>query len=331
MARREAVVVIGSNSFSGAHFVDRALAEGLEVAGVSRSPQPPEVFLPYCSNPRRSAFQFRQLDVNRDWESILALCDAFRPDYIVNFAAQGMVAQSWQFPEQWLQTNLVAQVRLHEALRARDYLKKFVHASTPEVYGPTPARIAEDAPCRPTTPYAVSKAACDMSLLAFHRRYGFPAVLTRSANVFGPGQRLYRVIPRTIMTVLTGGRMDLRGGDAVRSFVHIRDVARATLDAARRAPAGEIFHLGTERELPIRDLIELVCRRLGTQAAAVVRPAAARPGEDAAYLLDCSKARRLLDWRAGTDLEAGIDETIAWAKRNLALLKAQPREYVHQA
>jgi len=329
----EKVVVIGSNSFSGAHFVDHALSEGLAVLGISRSPEPHPVFLPYRGNPRREAFAFRQLDLNRDLERIVAVIDSTRPDYVVNFAAQGMVAQSWQDPGQWLQTNLLSQVRLHDALRGRDYLKKFVHASTPEVYGSTPGRVAEDARLRPSTPYAVSKAACDLSLLAFQRRYGFPAVLTRSANVYGPGQRLYRIIPRTVLAVLTGRRIELQGGGtAVRSYVHIRDVARATLAAAWRAPAGSVFNLGTGKELSMRELVETVCRRMGADSARVAAPGPARPGQqDAAYLLDSSQAQRLLGWRAETALASGLDETIAWVKDNLEVLKTQPAEYVHQA
>jgi len=328
----EKVVVIGSNSFSGSHFVDHALAEGLEVFGISRSAQPAGVFLPYLGNPRLQAFRFLRLDLNRDLERVVAAIDDMRPDYVVNFAAQGMVAQSWQDPGQWLQTNLVSQVRLHEALRARDYLKKFVHASTPEVYGDAARRVTEDAPYNPSTPYAVSKAACDMSLQAYRRRYGFPVVLTRSANVYGPGQQLYRIVPRTIFAALTGGRLELQGGgSAVRSFVHIRDVVSATLAAARRAQAGEVFHLGTESEISVRDLVALICRRLGVDMAQVATLAAPGPGQDGAYRLDCAKARRLLGWRARISLEAGIDETAAWIRSNLGELRSQPIEYVHKA
>ena len=122
-----------------------------------------------------------------------------------------MVAQSWARPEHWYQTNTLAMTRLHQRLRGMDFLKKFVHASTPEVYGSTSGLVSEAAPFNPSTPYAISKAACDMSLFAYHRAYGFPAVLTRSANVCGPGQALYRIIPKTVLCVLTGQRLRLEG------------------------------------------------------------------------------------------------------------------------
>ncbi len=92
------------------------LQAGAEVLGISRSPEADPVFLPYQWMPH-DRFTFRQLDLNRDLDRIDATLHEFQPDYVVNFAAQGMVAQSWQNPEHWYQTNTVAMVRLHERLR----------------------------------------------------------------------------------------------------------------------------------------------------------------------------------------------------------------------
>ena len=179
---RERFCVIGSNSFSGATFIAGVLASGAEVLGISRSPETDAVFLPYrwIAHER---FTFRQLDLNHDLDQVEAVLRDLQPDYVVNFAAQGMVAQSWLRPEHWYQTNTVAMIKLHDRLRKMSFLKKFVQASTPEVYGSTTGLVPETAPMNPSTPYAISKAACDMNLLAFQKAYGFPAVLTRSANV----------------------------------------------------------------------------------------------------------------------------------------------------
>ena len=176
-------------------------------------------------------FTFRRLDLNRNVNQIDAVLHEFRPDYVVNFAAQGMVAQSWQNPEHWYRTNTIAMVRLHERLRKYAGLKKFVHASTPEVYGNTAGVIREDAPFNPSTPYAISKAACDMNLLALQKAYGFPVAMTRAANVCGPGQALYRIIPKTILCILTGRKLRLEGGG--QAFV--RSSTSATWSTPRSA------------------------------------------------------------------------------------------------
>src|ERR1700733_10889778 len=130
--------VIGSNSFSGASFVSHALKAGATVMGVSRSPEPHIAFLPYRWNQgivQSNKFCFEQLDMNHDSDRIVRSIKDFQAEYVINFAAQSMVAESWIYPEQWYQTNVMANVRLHEKIRQFDLIKKYVHVSTPEVYG----------------------------------------------------------------------------------------------------------------------------------------------------------------------------------------------------
>jgi len=328
----EKIAVIGSNCFSAAHFVDYALKQGNEVLGLSRSAQPEPVFLPYLWHEQLSPhFQFEQLDLNGDAERIGQRLADYRPDYVVNFAAQGMVAESWQHPDHWYQTNVVANVRLHEQLRRMDSLKKYVHVSTPEVYGSCSGLIAEDAPFNPSTPYAASRAACELHLRTFIKNYKFPVVFTRAANVYGPAQQLYRIIPRTILYILLGKKLPLHGGGhSVRSFIHIRDVADGTLRAARAGAIGEAFHLSTPLNISIREVVEKICRALEVDFSDVAEITDDRPGKDAAYLLDSAKAARDLNWNPVINLDAGIAETIDWVKRNFDILKKQPLNYIHK-
>lgn len=323
-------LVIGSSSFSGASFVAHLLARGCDVAGVSRSPEPGPAFLPYRWG-GHSKFRFHQLDLNHDLSRLARLVAEFQPAYVVNFAAQGMVAQSWERPLDWYRTNLLAMAALHEELRKFPFIKKFVQASTPEVYGHTSGLVREDAPYNPSTPYAVSKAACDMNLMAYQRAYNFPAALTRSANVCGPGQALYRILPRTIFCILGGERLKLQGGGtSVRSFIHIDDVSEGTQRVAERAPPGGVYHFSTERRISIRDLVEMICRRMGASFEACVEVAPARLAQDAAYLLDTARARKELDWTPTRELEVIVDDTIRWMRTHWDELKNAPRDYLHK-
>lgn len=326
----ERFFVIGSNSFSGASFIAAALDAGAEVMGISRSPEAEAVFLPYQWT-AHERFTFQQLDLNHDMDGIETAVRQFEPDYVVNFAAQGMVAQSWTCPEHWYQTNTVAMARLHDRLRKCSTLKKFIQVSTPEVYGSTGGLVREDCVFSPSTPYAVSKAACDMNLLAYFRAYGFPVAFTRAANVCGPGQQLYRILPKTILCILTGKKLRLEGGGrSVRSFIHIRDVAEGTLRVARQGTPGEAYHLATDRNTTIRELVLEICRQMGVSFDDCVEVVEGRLGQDAAYLLDCTKARSQLDWAPLRGLDEAIGETIAWLKRNLSELRKLPAEYVHK-
>jgi dTDP-glucose 4,6-dehydratase len=327
------LAVIGSNSFSGAWFVRHCLEQGLAVLGASRSPEPARCFLPYQWLPAEiaSGFTFVQADLNHDLARLMSALDGFRPPVIVNFAAQGMVAESWLRPLDWYRTNVLGHVALHDELRKRDWLVKYVHVGTPEVYGTTSGCIDETAPMSPSTPYAASRAACDLHLKTFKERYGFPVVWTRAANVYGAGQQLYRIVPRTILAARFHRRFPLHGGGrSVRSFIHISDVADGTLRAARDGKPGDCFHLSTDRFVSIRELVDMTCGLLGVDPSDVVEIAEDRPGKDAAYFLDSRKARRELHWTDTVSLEQGLERTIAWVDRHADELMRQTLEYVHK-
>ncbi|MFM8984688.1 MAG: NAD-dependent epimerase/dehydratase family protein [Planctomycetia bacterium] len=327
----ETFVVLGSNSFSGATFVATALAAGADVVGISRSPEPDEALLPYKWAPHER-FTFHALDFNRDLDRIEAVIAERRPDSIVNFAAQSMVAQSWQNPDHWYQTNVVATARLVDRLKKLDCLRKFVQISTPEVYGSTSGLVKETAAFHPSTPYAVSKAACDMNLLAYQKAYGFPVAFTRAANVCGPGQPLYRIIPRTVFCVLTGQKLKLEGGGtSVRSFIHMRDVAEGTLEVARRGTPGDVYHLATDKNQTIREVVEEICRQMGARFEDCVETTPARLAQDPAYLLDCTKARTEFGGPPKLTVADVIRETLDWMRKNLDRLRTIPADYVHKA
>ena len=329
------VAVIGSNSFSGSHFVRYVLEQGGEVLGISRSPRPRREFWPLAwdgGEPLQSRFRFVQADLQRDLTSASAAIRDFAPRIVVNLAALGMVAESWQHPLDYYRTNVVAQVALHEFLRKLPGLHRYVHVGTPEVYGHTEGAIDESAPLNPTTPYAASRAACDLHLNTFLREYGFPVVWTRAANVFGPGQQLYRIVPRTLLALRLGRTLPLHGGGVSRrSFIHIRDVCVATLQIAQHGTSGERYHVSTPELVSIRELVEMMCELTGGRFDDVVQLAPERPGKDAAYHLDSGRLRRTLGWSDTIGLADGLKDTLAWVDSNLAELQTLPVEYVHRA
>ena len=303
----------------------------MPVIGASRSPEPHRAFLPYTWTGRPGTFRFFRHDLNRDLDALMDLIHREQPAWVVNFAAQGMVAESWKNPDHWFMTNVVSSVRLHERLRHCAFLKKYVHVTTPEVYGSTSGFIGEHAPFNPSTPYAVSRAAADMSLKTFFAAYGFPVVFTRAANVFGPGQRLYRIIPRTILFIKLGRKLQLHGGGlSERSFIHIRDVADATARLMRDGAPGDAYHISTRRIISVRDLVQTICQRMNARFEDCVEVVGERLGKDASYQLDSSKLRTQLGWQDRIPLEQGIDETIAWVDRWLDDLKSQPFDYLHK-
>lgn len=327
----ERVVVIGSNSFSGSDFIDLLLERGgYDVHGVSRSPEKSALFLPYK---RRAGapFTFHRLDLNRDLPALCGLLDELRPAAIVNFAAQSEVAPSWEHPGQWFQTNAVALTELVAHLARRDWLRRYVHISSPEVYGTCAGTVREDARLDPSTPYAASKAAADLSIAAFRKHYGFPAVTIRATNVYGAHQQLFKIIPRAFIRLRRGETIELHGGGrAVKSYIHVRDVSRGELAALERGVPGEIYHLSPDAGISVRDLVGRICRLAGVAFETATRDVAERPGQDAAYVIDSTKARAAFAWAPAVGLEEGLAGVRDWIDANWDEIGREPHEYRHR-
>jgi len=331
MAGQEKFLILGSNSFSGATFADYLAAKGYDVLATSRSDEPHDAFLPYKWQKRPGKVRFRRVDLNNDLETLKSLLAAERPTHVVNFAAQSMVGESWLYPDHWRMTNVVSAVRLHDILRNYDGLTRYVHVTTPEVYGSTEGWVKEDAPFNPSTPYAVSRAAGDMSLRTYFANYQFPVVFTRAANVYGPSQQLYRIVPRTIVAAIGGQKLRLDGGGkSVRVFIHMTDVSDATLKIAQGGALGETYHISGYELVSIRALVEMILKRLGKSFEECVEIGPERPGKDTAYTLDSFKLRTELGWRDTFSLQQGIDDVIAWAERFRTDLPKLPTKYEHK-
>jgi dTDP-glucose 4,6-dehydratase len=324
------VVILGSNSYSGAVCAQFVL-QFSDVVGISRSNEPPLALLPYRWNRTPGTFRFEQAHLYHDAERIGALLAEIQPEYIINFAAQSMVAESWLTPQDWYLTNVAGTAKVTEYARRLPSLKRWVQISTPEVYGNNTGQLTEATPMSPSTPYAVSKAACDMHLLALHRQYQFPVVFTRAANVYGPGQPLYRIIPKTAWLAMSGGQLPLQGGGlSERAFIHGGDMSSGTWLAATRGQNGQCYHLSPGREHTIRAVVELICRTANVDPATVINMAPERPGKDARYGLDATKAKNELGWIPKVSLEQGIEQVVAWAHWFRSELQHLPILYTHK-
>ena len=326
------VVVIGSNSFSGSDFVDLLLDDPeYEVIGVSRSPEKGRLFLPYKDRNDLSRFRFHRLDLNQDMSALCGLLEETKPAYVVNFAAQSEVAPSWAHPEQWFQTNAVAIAALGNYLKDQRWLERYVHISSPEVYGTTEGVVKEDAPLDPSTPYAASKAAGDLMLFTLVKNFDFPLVMIRATNVYGAHQQLFKIIPRTAIYLKLGRKIQLHGGGyAVKSYIHIRDVSRGEKAAMERGRHGEIYHLSPDEGVAVRHVVRLICEQAGKDFDRTTEVVAERLGQDKAYVIDSSKARSEFGWAPRVGLEQGLREVVEWVERDWELIQCEPLEYVHK-
>lgn len=326
------VAVLGSNSFAGCDFVDLLLESGrFDVLGISRSPEKPAAFLPYA-NRSRERFVYRQLDINAEHGAIAAELDAFAPEFVINFAAQGDEAASWAYPADFFQTNCVALARLVDGLKARTYVRRFLQISSSSVYGAPAVTVTESSPLAPRSPYAVSKTAADLLLLAYFENFDFPAQIMRLPNLYGPYQQLYRLVPKSMIQIRRGGVIELHGGGyAMRSYLHIRDASRAALAILERGRAGEVYNVSPDDVHRIRDLVMVVCELLGRDFSEATREVEDRRGQSSVTRFDSSKIRRELGWRPQVPLRAGIAGVGAWLEKEWDSLMGEQLDYIHQA
>ncbi len=326
------IVVFGSNSFSGQDFIDLLLDDpDRKVIGISRSAEKPDFLLRYKLHPSVGNFTFHHLDMNRDMEAILSLLDREKPDAIVNFAAQSEVAPSWEHPDHWFMTNTVALAKLVNHLSRQDYLQRYLHISSPEAYGNCVGTVTEDTPDNPSTPYAASKAAADMLVSVYQKQFGFPSLTIRATNVYGARQQLFKIIPRTSIYIRSGRKIQLHGGGvAVKSYIHIRDISRGELAILENGRVGERYHLSPDEGVAVRDLVRMIAESMGKAFEDVTEEVEERPGQDAAYVIDSTKARQELAWQPNVELEEGLSEVTQWVEDYWQEIEDQALDYEHR-
>ncbi|WP_457749350.1 GDP-mannose 4,6-dehydratase [Sulfurimonas sp.] len=325
-------LILGSNSFSGGSFIEYLLenVKDAEIFAVSRSEEYQKELLAYKNHPKAKSVQFYKYDINKNLDEVVHLIEKFQINYIVNFAAQGMVSQSWENPSDWVETNTLALTKLVHKIYKFPFIKKFIQASTPEVYGST-SDVKESMCMAPSSPYAASKAAADMMLYSYFKTHQFPVCFTRSANVYGPYQQLYRIIPKTVLMILKGEKLELYGGGlAVRSFIHIKDVSRATLKILHDGKNGEIYHISDTRSITIFNLVDLICQEMKVSFEESVRVSNPRVSEDTVYLMNAEKLTEKMKIQPEIELIDGIQSVIAWVKKNYDVLKELPDYYIHK-
>jgi dTDP-glucose 4,6-dehydratase len=260
------------------------------------------------------------------------MLDEKRPDYIINFSAQSEVAPSWEFPEHWFQTNTVALARLVNYMRKQSYLKRYMHISSPEVYGTCVGKVYEDAPFNPSTPYAASKAAADLLLSTYVKQFNFPLVTVRSTNVYGARQQLFKIIPRSVIFVKLGKKIELHGGGvAVKSYIHVRDISRGELAILKGGVKGQTYHLSPDQGIAVRDVVRIICERMGRSFDDAVTIVGERPGQDAAYIIDSTRARQELGWSPSISLDDGLKEVVEWVESYWEEIEQCSLEYQHKA
>jgi dTDP-glucose 4,6-dehydratase len=238
-------------------------------------------------------------------------------DVVVHFAAESHVDRSIYEPAPVVETNVTGTFVLLQVARQCG-IKKFVHVSTDEVYGDIAPRQSSDEeyPLQPNSPYSASKASSDLLVRSFVRTYGFPAVITRASNNYGPYQFPEKFIPLMITNALDDKPLPVYGdGAQERDWLHTEDHCRAIFAVLERGQAGEVYNIGGGHVEKNLDMVRRLLRILG-KPESLISYVKDRPGHDRRYALDCSKIKRELGWSPRIPLEEGLKQTVQWYQSN---------------
>jgi dTDP-glucose 4,6-dehydratase len=238
-------------------------------------------------------------------------------DAIVNFAAESHVDRSILGSAEFVQTNIAGTQNLLDLARKKK-MTRFVQISTDEVYGSLgeTGAFTEQTSIAPNSPYAASKAGADLLVRSFCKTYGFPGIITRCSNNYGPYQFPEKLIPLLIKNAMADLPLPIYGdGLYVRDWIHVRDHCSAIDAVLHHGRDGEVYNVGASQEMRNIDIVHLILEALG-KSRDLITYVADRPGHDRRYAIDASKIRRELGWSPAVAFDAGIRDTIDWYRRN---------------
>lgn len=305
-------VVTGAAGFIGSHLSNFLLAKGHEVVGVDcftsyydRSIKEENVARLKGSN------GFRLVEEDLNAVNLDRLLDGV--DVVFHLAGQPGVRASWgrSFSE-YIQCNVSATQRLLEACKSLK-LRRFVYASSSSVYGqPDLYPLTEDLPCRPISPYGVTKLAGEHLCVLYHRHFDVPAVSLRYFTVYGPGQRPDMAFHRMIRAALADQPFPLYGdGRQTRDFTFVSDAVEATY-AAVEAPGGEVINVGGGSRVTMLDVISVLESILGKKVRTEMQEG--QKGDVMHTWADLGKASEFLSYKPKVDLKTGLAEEVNWLK-----------------
>ena len=307
------ILVTGAAGFIGSHVVKQLLANGQPVVGFDNLNDAYDPRLKHWRLEQlqdHSGFTFQEVDIADDDALATAWGDQTF-DAVINLAARAGVRQSVRDPKLYFRANVRGLLNVLNACLAKG-VGKVVQASTSSLYGAhNPRPFKEDADIsKPLSPYAASKGAAEMVSHSYHHLHGLEIAIMRYFTVYGPAGRPDMSIFRFIQWIAEERPLHLYGdGQQERDFTYVEDIARGTI-AALEIPGFEVINLGSDQPYQMLHLIQSLEERLGKKAIIDQGPEA--PGDVRATWADISKADRLLGWKPETNLEDGLDATVAW-------------------
>ena len=237
-----------------------------------------------------------------------------------------MVAESWRFPMKYLKTNTLNKIIFLDSFKKLKFIKKYIYVSTPEVFGSSLKGQKEDEnKFNPSTPYAISKLCTELLFKSYAKNFNFPVIIARFSNFYGPGQPVYRLIPKVIMSINKKIKFPLEGGGkSKRNFLFTEDFCRAILCLIKMGKPGQTYHFSGNKFFSISRVVQLICNLKKVNFKKLVKISKDRIGKDDAYKLNYFQTKKKLNWCTKVGINEGLIKTIIFYDQMFKNLKKEP-------
>ncbi|PKL80938.1 MAG: dTDP-glucose 4,6-dehydratase [Ignavibacteriae bacterium HGW-Ignavibacteriae-4] len=239
-------------------------------------------------------------------------------DGVINFAAESHVDRSIMDSSPFVSTNVFGTVNLLDYSKKHN-VERYLQVSTDEVYGSLGAtgKFTEKTNLKPNSPYSASKTAADNFVRSYYKTFGFPALITRCSNNYGPYQFPEKLIPLMIMNALSDKDLPVYGdGMNVRDWIYVDDHCQAILEVYEKGRVGQVYNIGAENEMPNIEIVKQILSYLN-KPESLIKYVKDRPGHDKRYAMDNTKISSELGWTPKYDFENGLKLTIDWYLDNM--------------
>jgi dTDP-glucose 4,6-dehydratase len=268
-----------------------------------------------------------------DFSLVNYIVQEFKPDFVVNFAAESHNSLAIINPTIFFKTNLLGTQNLLEVCR-KNKVPRFHHISTCEVYGDlsldSQEKFTEETPYKPNTPYNAAKASADLAVRAYHKTFGLPITISNCCNNYGPYQFPEKLIPLFVTNLLDNRKVPLyQNSSNKREWVHVLDHCKAIALILEHGKIGETYNVGTGVEKSVEEITNIILKTIDMPES-MKTYVKDRPGHDRRYLLDSSKITSELGWNPEIDFELGMDQTIQWYKDNRSWWEPLKRKLIVQ-
>jgi len=248
---------------------------------------------------------------------------------VVHFAAESHVDRSIEGPQVFIKTNVLGTQIMLESARKHN-IQKFIHVSTDEVYGSLgkTGLFTENTPLAPNSPYSASKAGSDFLVRAYYETFGFPGIITRCSNNYGPYQFPEKLVPLMITNALEDKSLPVYGdGMNIRDWLYVEDHCAAIDTVLHKGKNGEVYNIGGNNEWRNIDIVKLILKELN-KPESLIQYVEDRLGHDRRYAIDATKIKNELNWEPSIQFEEGIKKTIQWyVDNNQWITRIKNKEY----